>query len=312
MRRNVTAACVLAFVVGIATGAAGQRTHLPRTPWGDPDLQGTWPGGPVFAVPFERDPALGTRATLSSEETAKRNAEIDAQITGPAQGNLFPELGHAPALTSLVVEPENGRLPPMTADGARRAAEWRARADPEFPAAGAEELRPYDRCISRGVLGSTFPNVYSSGMQIHQAPGYVVIRYEMVHEARIIPLDRRPHLSPAIRSYMGDARGVWDGEALVVETTNFNGRTGSYARNGDGNPTSTALRLVERFHLQDDRTLLYEVRVEDPQTWTSAWKVAYPLARDESYVIHEYACHEGNYAMQHILSAARASERAAR
>jgi hypothetical protein len=149
-------------------------------------------------------------------------------------------------------------------------------------------------------------------MQIHQAPGFVVIRYEMVHEARVIPLDRRPHLSTKIRSYMGDARGAWDGDTLVVETTNFNGLTGSYGRNGDGNPTSTALRLVERFRLQDERTLLYEVRVEDPQTWVRSWKVAYPLTRDETYVLHEYACHEGNYAMQNILSAARAAERARR
>ena len=282
----------------------------PRTPWGDPDLQGTWPGGPVMSVPFERAPELGTRATLTDEEVAKRNAEIDAQLAGPPQANFWPELGRGSTQTSLIVEPENGRLPPMTEDGARRAKAWRVVADPAYPAAGPAELRPYDRCITRGVLGSAFPNVYGSGMQIHQAPGLVVIRHEMVHEARIIPLDRRPHVSPAIESYMGDPRGWWEGETLVVETTNFNGRTGSYARNGDGNPTSTALRLVERFRLRDAGTLLYEVVVEDPRTWVRSWKVAFPLARDESYVLHEYACHEGNYALANILKAARAAERA--
>ena len=312
----------------------------PRTPWGDPDLQGTWPGGPVFSVPFERAPELGTRATLSDEEAAKRNASIDAQLAGPPSANFWPELGHAPPLTSLVVEPENGRLPPMTEDGARRANDWRVIADPAYPAAAAADLRPYDRCITRGVLGSAFPNQYGSGMQVHQAPGFVVIRYEMVHEARVIPLDPsalrepqgrpeesrgttgstsararsktdwRPHLSPAIRSYMGDPRGWWEGDTLIVETTNFNGRTGSYGRNGDGNPTSTALRLVERFRLRDSDTLLYEVLVEDPQTWVRPWKVAFPLRRDESYVLHEYACHEGNYALSNILRAARAAERA--
>jgi hypothetical protein len=295
--------CLPALALLVAAG----QPRLPRTPWGDPNLQGTWPGGPVFAVPFERDPALGTRATLSAEEVERRNEDIDAQ-NALQLGNLFPELGHAPPLTSLVVDPENGRLPTMTEDGARRAEDWLIRANPDYRAAGPEELRPYDRCISRGVLGSTFPNVYSAGMDIYQAPGFVVIRYEMVHEARIIPLDRRPHLSAKIRSYMGDARGTWDGDTLVVETTNFNGLTGSYARNGDGNPTSTALRLVERFRLSDARTLLYEVRVEDPQTWVRPWKVAYPLTRDDGYVLHEYACHEGNYAMQNILSAARAAE----
>ena len=309
---KLTSALTLACLLVVTAGIALQGARLPTTPWGDPDLRGTWPGGPVFAVPFERDPALGTRATLTADETAKRNADIDEQAAGLQLGNLFPELGHAPALTSLVVEPENGRLPPMTDDGVLRAKDWEVRSDPEYRAAGPEELRPYDRCISRGVLGSAFPNVYSAGMQIHQAPGFVVIRYEMVHEARVIPLDRRPHLSSKIRSYMGDARGVWDGDTLVVETTNFNGLTGSYGRNGDGNPTSTALRLVERFRLSDARTLQYEVRVEDPQTWVRPWKVAFPLTRDDAYVLHEYGCHEGNYAMQNILSAARAAERVRR
>jgi hypothetical protein len=287
-----------------------------KTPWGDPDLQGTWPGGPVYSVPFERAPELGTRATLTEAQAAKRNAEIDAQLTFVA-ANYWPELGHAPPLTSLIVEPENGRLPPMTEDGARRAEDWRIKsADGYYPrglpaylASGPADLRPYERCITRGVLGSAFPNQYGSGMQIHQAPGFVVIRYEMVHEARIIPLDARAHISPAIPSYMGDSRGRWAGDTLVVETTNFNGRTGSYARNGDGNPTSTALRLVERFRLQDADTLLYEVFVEDPRTWVRPWKVAFPLRRDEHYVLYEYACHEGNYALRNILSAARAAER---
>ena len=291
-------------------------TTSTKTPWGDPDLQGTWPGGSLFAVPFERAPELGTRTTLSHEEAAKRNAEIDAQLASPPLGNFWPELGHAPELTSLIVEPENGRLPPMTEDGARRARDWRVKAadgyQPELPAyqhAGPADLRPFDRCITRGVLGSAFPNQYGSGMQIHQAPAFVVIRYEMVHEARVIPLDGRPHVSSVIQSYMGDSRGRWEGDTLVVETTNFNGRTGSYGRNGDGNPTSTALRLVERFRLRDANTLLYEVLVDDPQTWVRPWKVAFPLSRDDRYVLYEYACHEGNYALRNIQSAARAAER---
>ena len=290
-------------LVLLATGAV----TLPRTPWGDPDIQGTWPGGPVFAIPFERDPALGTRATATPEEVAARNRDTD--FASAFSGALFPELGHAPPLTSLISDPENGRLPPMTADGALRAEAWHTIADPEYRATGAEELRPYDRCISRGVLGSAFPNVYSSGMQIHQSPGFVVIRYEMIHEARVIPLDRRPHVSPKIRLYLGDSRGRWEGDTLVVETTNFNGLTGSFGRNGDGNPTSTSLRLVERFKLQDANTLSYEVRVEDPETWVRPWTVAFPIPRDDKYVMFEYACHEGNYALSNILSAARAAER---
>ena len=303
-----TAAAGLALCSIVATQA--QTFISPRTPWGDPDLRGTWPAGPVAAVPFERAPELGTRATLTDAEAAERNADVDAQLA-VAQGGLFPELGHTPPLTSLIVEPDNGRLPAMTEDGARRAEAWRVMADPDVPAPGPANLRPYDRCISRGVLGSAFPNIYGSGMQIHQAPGVVVIRHEMVHEARVIPLDRRPHLSSRIQTYMGDSRGRWDGDTLVVETTNFNGRTGSYARNGDGNPTSAALRLIERFRLRDAGTLLYEVQIDDPHTWVRPWKVAFPISRDEGYVLHEYACHEGNYAIRNILSAARAGEQRA-
>jgi hypothetical protein len=131
----------------------------------------------------------------------------------------------------------------------------------------------------------------------------------MVHETRIIPLDGRPHLSGAIRSYMGDPRGRWEGETLVVETTNFNGKTGSLGRNGNGNPTSEALRLVERFTRRDADTLQYEVTVEDARTWTRPWTVAFPLQRDPEYVLHEYACHEGNYAIVNMLRASRAAGR---
>jgi hypothetical protein len=297
------------LIAVLASSTLSGQQHAMRTPWGEPDLQGTWPGGPVFAVPFERDPALGTRATLTADEAARLNSEVDRQLAGTALGNFFPELGHPPPLTSLVVDPDNGRLPAMTESGSRRALEWRIKSDDSYPVEGPEDLRPYDRCITRGVLGSAFPNSYGSGMQIHQAPGVVVIRHEMVHEARIITTDGRSHLSRAIRSYMGDSRGRWEGDTLVVETTNFNGRTGSYARNGDGNPTSTSLRLVERFRRGDADTLLYEVLVEDPQTWVRPWKVAFPLRRDDKYVLHEYACHEGNYAIVNILSAARAAER---
>ena len=132
-----------ATVTTIQAGAPGTAAPFvsPRTPWGDPDLQGTWPGGPVFSVPFERAPELGTRATLSDEEAAKRNASIDAELAGPPSGEFLAELGHAPPLTSLVVEPENGRLPPMTEDGARRAGDWRVRADPTYPAPGAADLK---------------------------------------------------------------------------------------------------------------------------------------------------------------------------
>jgi len=294
--------------------------NVPRTPWGDPDLQGIWPSGALITVPFERPVEFGTRALLTEKEYAERatavqrQAEDDAEpISKGAAPSVNPpshwlESGRPSRQASLIVDPPDGRLPPMTDDGKRRAAVWPS-TNPTEPYARAQDFNIYDRCLTRGVLGSSFPNIYNSGMEIHQAPGLVVLRYEMIHETRIILLDARPRLSPSIRSYMGDTRGHWDGQALVVETTNFNGKTGSYGRNGNGNPTSEALKLVERFTRRGADTLEYSVLVEDPRTWTKPWTVAFSLTRDPGYVMYEYACHEGNYAIANILRAFRAAER---
>ena len=203
------------------------------------------------------------------------------------------------------MDPPDGRLPPLTPDGAARAKRWRDTA--EQPA-GPEDLNPYDRCITRGVLGSALPNIYNSASRILQTPGYVVIHHEMIHETRLIPLDGRAHLPDGIRQYMGDARGRWDGTTLVIETTNFNGRTGSYGRNGNGNPTSTALRLVERYTRTGPSTLAYEATVHDPATYTASWRVAFPLTFDPDYRIFEYDCHEANYAVANMLRGARVRE----
>jgi hypothetical protein len=290
-----------------ARHAPADRFATPRTTWGDPDLQGTWPSDQLVDVAFERDPSFGTRNELTDAELAAAQVLAASDVSpGTAPPPHWLERGKVSKQASLVVDPSNGRLPPLTADGARRAALWRKTSAPDYPFRRPEDLTPYDRCISRGVLGSVFPNLYNTGMQIMQVPGLVVIRYEMIHETRLIPLDDRPHLGAALRSYMGDPRGHWEGNTLVVETTNFNGKTGSYGRNGNGNPTSEALRLVERFTLTDADTLQYELTVHDPQTWTSPWGVGFSLTRDHGYALYEYACHEGNYAMANMLKGARA------
>jgi hypothetical protein len=307
-------------MIAVASMAASTQT-VPRTPWGDPDLQGIWPSGALISVPFERPAEFGTRARLTDQEFAERAAGLERQAEADAQefsaggaGSVNPpshwlENGRASRQASLVVDPPDGRLPPMTADGARRAQAWPS-TNPDVPYARAQDFNIYDRCITRGVLGSMFPNIYNSGMEILQAPGFVVIRHEMVHETRIIPLDGRPHLSSVVRSYMGDSRGRWEGQTLVVETTNFNGKTGSLGRNGNGNPTSEDLRLVERFTRRDAETLDYTVTVNDPRTWTRPWTVAFSLTRDPGYAMYEYACHEGNYAIANILRGFRAAEKA--
>jgi hypothetical protein len=319
--RSVVVSALIAAVCAVSAAVSAQSPSVLRTPWGDPDLQGSWPSGPLSGVPFERPPQFGTRAQLTDAEYAQREAAARQQeaanaaptVTGqavpvPVGGpSHWLEASSPSRQTSQIVDPPDGRLPPLTEDGARRAKAWPS-TNPAVGYARAQEFNIYDRCISRGVVGSALPNIYSTGMEIIQAPGLVVIRHEMIHDARIIPLDGRPHVHATIRSYMGDARGRWEGATLVVETTNFNGLTGSLGRNGNGNPTSTGLRLVERFTRRDADTLEYSVVVDDPQTYTRPWTVAFPLKRDPEYVIFEYACHEGNYAIRNILSAFRAAE----
>jgi hypothetical protein len=323
-----------------AVGAGADQWTPPRTPWGDPDLQGSWPTASLVGTPFERPAEFGDRAALTDDEFAAREkqfaedaerVERTTEAGAAADGGTGPpahwgegSLRRAARMTSLIVDPPNGQFPPFTPEGQYRRANngttgqdvvlahgsWR-NSFSAGPWNGPEDLGPYDRCVSRGLLASMFPSGYSNGNQILQAPGVVAIRNEMIHETRIIPLDGRPHVSSAIRGYMGDSRGRWEGATLVVETTNFNGRFGA-RRNGSDIPVSDALRVVERFTRTAADTLHYEITVDDPTTWTRPWTVAYPLRLDFEYGLLEYACHEGNYyAMTNILSGARAGERAA-
>jgi hypothetical protein len=169
----------------------------------------------------------------------------------------------------------------------------------------------YDRCITRGVAGSIFPVVYGNGTQFIQTKGLIAIRYEMIHETRLVPMDGRGHVPASLRSYMGDPIGHWEGNTLVVETTNFIGGHVGVGGNGNGPPYSEDLKLVERFTRTSDKTIQYEIAITDPQTYTAPWTVAFPITREPGYQIFEYACHEGNYAMHNRLSAARADERRA-
>jgi hypothetical protein len=307
-----------------AKAGASKKYTVPRTPWGDPDLQGIWPSTQMLGVPFQRPDTLAGKTELSDdelkqrEEQARRQAEQDneefvAPRAGGAEGggtgppNHWSERGKPQRQTSLIVEPADGKMPPMTADGQRRNAAVRTSFN-DIVYSGPEDLSDYDRCISRGVLGSMLPVIYNNGNQIFQTPGQVVIRYEMIHETRVIPLDGRPHVGSTLRSYMGDARGHWEGNTLVVETTNLNGRTGTTG-NGRNTPFSQAMRLVERFTRIDNDTIEYEAKLDDPRTWTRPWTIGFQLKQEPGYGMFEYACHEGNNAMRNMLSGARASER---
>jgi hypothetical protein len=299
----------------------------PKTPWGDPDLQGMWPGN--MGVPLQRPESLGTRTTLTDAEfalkeaQAKRQAQADSESTsasdtsaGIGPPSYWVERGTPTRQTSLIVDPPDGRLPPLTAeeqklrkearDGKGFPGEWRGEAS------SYDDLNIYYRCITRGVLGSIIPVVYNNGNEILQAPGVVTIRNEMIHETRVIPLDGRPHLSPNIRQYMGDSRGHWEGNTLVIETTNFTDRD-AIGSNGAGYPGdpghhSADLKLTERLTRVDANTLNYQATIDDPKTWTKPWTILIALKRNDRYQLLEYACHEGNIAMGDILSGARADE----
>jgi hypothetical protein len=208
---------------------------------------------------------------------------------------------------SMVVDPPDGKVPVM------KWAEDKRAYDLDHVADLWVHQTPWERCITRGIPGGMFPAGYNNGYQIVQTPGYVVIVYEMIHEARVIPVDGRPHVGMQIRQWNGDSRGRWDGNSLVVDTTNFNdkGSIATSAATGRirGIPQSEALHVVERFTPVDANTIQYDVTVEDPNVYMKPWKVQIPLTRDSKYHMFEYACEEGNYATPNILAGGRAQER---
>jgi hypothetical protein len=316
---------VLSAAAGLCFAQTTSKTWTaPKTAWGDPDLQGVYTTDDLNGVPLQRPAKYGTRRFLTEQEFADRAKDVnDLESTvqtgdRPTKGFWASQKGvdaaavpaqwvefakHASQLTSLVVDPANGQIPPLTPEGEKR----RAAAPNYFDLRPAswEDLSTYDRCITRGVTGSFFPSIYGNGSQIFQGPGVVAIRYEMIHETRLIPLDGRPHASPGLRSYMGDPRGHFEGNTLVVETTNFIG--GKVAVGGV--PYSEDLKLTERFTRVAPDVIDYKVTIDDPQTFTAPWTVEFPIRHESGYRIFEYACHEGNHAMHNRLSAARALEK---
>ena len=279
----------------------------PRTPWGDPDLQGLWPGS--VNIPLQRTANMGERAVLTPEEIAQRNAQAKQRAETGTWIEFYPANDQA----SLVVDPSNGRLPPMTPEATKRNREMRDGLGP--PTLGSVEQRAdsytdfdlWGRCITKGLIGSMLPgNLYNKGNRIVQGPGFVVIQNEMVHESRIIPLDGRPHVGPGVRTYMGDGRGRWEGDTLVVETTNF---VKDIGMNGIGNALLTEeLKITERFTRTAQNELMYDATIEDSGTWTRPWTMHVPYEM-EPYDLYEYACHEANYGLADILKGARADEK---
>ena len=314
----------LATLVLLVTPVYGQ--NVTQTPWGDPDLQGTWHSS--GATPMERPDEYQGRQTLSDEEvaeirgeTAARNNELlraDAQRTQAggnvgAYNNFWMERGVRSNRTSMLVDPPTGRFPPLTPDGQKARNDW-------LKAPGGVELDDtwedrhiWERCVTRGGMpNAMFPRAYNNNMQIFQSPGYVVMLLEQVHEVRVVPLDDRPSLSSNITQWNGDARGYWDGDTLVVTTTNIDHRVSALqpwslfsSKLGSGE----GMILTERYTRTTADTLEYEIEVNDSQMYTRPWTVAYPF-QPLGDVMFEYACHEGNHGMEGILSGGRADDAA--
>ena len=325
MRFLLSAVFLTAAVASLVGQAPAKSWTAPKTAWGDPDISGLFTTDDELGVPFERPVQFGDRQVVTAEEFAQRQGQAERQEEadreafvaprataegGPVAGGTGPpahwiERGKPSRRTSLIIDPPDGRIPFVNDEARRRGAAASART-PERPSFnGPEDLDRYDRCITRGFPHVIFPTIYDNTSQIVQGPGYVSIRYEMIHDARVIPLDNRPHLSPAIRSYFGDSCGHWEGDTLVVDVTNFSKDAGYRG-------ATTNLHVVERFKRIDATTVHYELTVEDPTTFSRPWTASLDLKKDPRQVqVPEYACHEGNYAMFNILSGSRAQERAA-
>jgi len=290
------------------TARAREPYTVPQTPWGEPDLQGIWTGDAAHGIPLERPlDAAEIEALTPEEAAARRERGTLRSIWGYEREWRDTTLGYAKTAPStqvaMVIDPPDGRIPPMTPTGEAliAAAAGAERGPPEGP----EDLSSWVRCITRGMPGLMMPGVYNNGLQIVQGPGFVAIQKEMIHETRVIPTDERAHLGPAITQWLGDSRGRWDGETLVVEVTNFNERA-SYRGSSEN------LKLVERYTRIGPNTLEYQFTVDDATIWTKPWTAMFTFGKDDDqYELVEYACHEGNYGMTNILSGARASERAA-
>ena len=328
--RRCLAAVILAGLSSAPSPAAGQNADPSRTPWGAPDLGGVWDFRTI--TPLERPAALKDKPVLTAEEAAQftrqsaegRNAD---RRDGGAQRDIerayndfwwdWGDSLTSDLRTSLIVDPPDGRIPDRTVaaqeharasrqDGIRPV---RARVLIGSPAHGPEDLGLSERCMLGFNSGPPMlPSAYNNNVQIFQTPDHVVILSEMIHEARVVPLDGRPSLPDGMRQWMGDARGHWDGDTLVVESDNYTDKTGSFYTIVGTYGSGESLHLVERFTRVDADTLHYEFTVDDPETFTAAFTAAIPMQRTDA-PLFEYACHEGNYGMTNLLTGARVQER---
>jgi hypothetical protein len=308
---------------------------VPKMPWGEPNLQGTYNANDLQGIPMQRAQTVGTRYRLSDEEFKTRVAQRDQNVANDNSFDFTLERGeefearfgtvggavsppphwlersrNVSRVSSYVIDPPDGRIPELTPMAQAAAAErQQAQAARRRQLNGVEadsytDRSNYDRCISTGVLNSITPKIYNSGSRIVQGPGWVAFSNEMIHETRVIPTDGRRQVSAKIKTWMGTSVGHWEGDVLVVETRNIKPESVV-----NGQPLSDEGVLIERFTLSDANTLDYRMTINDPKVYAAPWTLRLPIPREDSYGFFEYACHEGNYAMKNLLSGSRAEDK---
>src|SRR5262245_30731054 len=314
----VGALCAFMFVSSFVgpSSLAGQGKpttstwKVPRTSWGDPDVQGIWTTNEMHAVPLERPKQFADRDTLTREEaSARREQTTQGTVNAEGIGNYdraFRDTAigftkqRISTQASLIVDPKDGMLPPLTPEAQKRRGAQPQRS--KWPGDWTD-LSPWNRCITRGTLTIVEPSGYNNGVQIVQGRGYVAIQKEMIHETRVVPIDAGPHLGSKLKLWAGDPRGRWEGDTLVIEVTNLDGRGPLFG-------ASANARVTERFRRLGPDELEYLFTVDDPGTWTRPWTGRMTMSLEpEQYELVEYACHEANYSMANSLSAARAQEK---
>jgi hypothetical protein len=354
MRRILLGALALAGAAILTTGAvAGQGSvdspgvmtasgevpalgsyQVPKTPWGEPDLQGTWNANDLQGIPMQRAASVGERYRLTEDEFQQRVEQRDQNVANDNSDEFsleraeefearFGTVGGAVSppphwlersrsvsrVASYVIDPPDGRIPELTAEAqAAGAARQQERNERRRELNGVEadwttDRSNYDRCISTGVLNSITPKIYHSGSRIVQGPGWLAFTNEMIHETRVIPTDGRPSPSAAIQNWMGTSVGRWEGDVLVVETRSVKPESAV-----NGQPLSEEGVLIERFTLADANTLDYRMTIDDPKVYAAPWTLRIPIPREEEYGFYEYACHEGNYSMPNLLSGSRVED----
>jgi len=301
----------LAVLAGAAVAA---EYEAPMTPWGEPDLRGTWPINHLISTPLVRDTRYGLNRYMTEEEFEEKQASAAARDER-FQGGPIPVAdagGRAMRQTSLIVDPADGQFPGLTPFGQEMQSRMRGSYHPTQTVFDQiDDFSPWDRCITRGMPVSMQARNYNNGIRIFQSPGYVVIQLEMAHEARIIPTIGMPPLDDSIQTWLGESRGHWEGNTLVVETTNFNGLTQKTSAGNPGSPrplqpTTPNQRIIERFTRVADDEIEFEMMIEDPEVLaTGSYTVAYPMYLDNDYDIYEYACHEGNTTVRYYIETSR-------